>query len=460
MVYLIAQLQKAKDALIIGWLFGFGCFASGVYWVYHSLNIYGEANSLIALLLTTIFVAFLAVFYCLFVWIAWLLKQKLQSLYWFFYLALFWGGFEWFRSWLFSGFPWLLSATSQVDGFLNGWFALVGVYGTGALVMLFSASIVAFVQVKQRKEKIIIAAVLFLLSGFSFWLKNHLWVEPLPRPIKVALVQGNIEQSLKFKPGVLQKSLQQYMEMSLKHLDSDVIIWPETAISTFSDRIDGWFSRWQKWFSESHTQLLSGIFRRENVKSEIYYNSLVDLTNPAQYYDKRHLVPFGEYIPFRSLLAFVAQYMQIPMSDLQPGKARQPLMPIAGYKAGISICFEDAYSSLFSYPQASPNLFVNISNDAWFGNTSAPWQHLQIARVRSLEYQKPMLRITNNGVSAIINRDGKVLRQSRQFIKQVLVGEITPVKGQTPYERWQNLPLMLLFAVAGMVLVLQLRKSR
>ena len=425
-------------------MFGVGVFAMGMYWFYYALNIFGEANPVISFLMSASFIASLALFFALLGYASFVLKRNTSHFQWFLIFPILWGVFEWFRSWFLSGIPWLLSGVTQVDSVFSGYLAILGVFGTGAMVMLLSVILLMPLFFKSNRQRVVIASLAVLLLVSSYGLKGRFWVEPYEQPISIALVQGNIEQSVKFKKGKLEKSLKNYTKLTEQYLDKDLVIWPETAIPSFIGNVKSWLSPHVAKYKENNVQVLTGIFTRDLAKTDWYYNSFIDLTDQNQQYDKVHLVPLGEYIPFRSLFSFVAKYIQIPMSDLQKGASNQPLMKIGSYNAGISICFEDAYSSLFKYKNSEPDLYINISNDAWFSDSSAPWQHLEIARSRTLEYQKPMLRVTNNGVSAIIDATGKIKVHSTQFVEQVITGDIMPTKGKTPFSWLQNYPLLII----------------
>ncbi len=452
LLFTLFNSKTVKQAVIIGWLFGVGVFTTGMYWFYHALSIFGEANALISFILSALFIVFLASFFALFGYISFQLKSRTTKFQWFVFIPIVWGVFEIFRSWFLTGIPWLLSGVTQIDGFLNGWLPIVGVFGVGGLTMAISSFSVGLIACKKNLSRAILLSMMASIFIASYVVKDIRWTKSLDTTLSVALVQGNVKQSLKFQKGLLIDTLKTYTSLSKAHLNNDLIIWPETAIPAVIDNVEDWLKPHIKQYKNNNVQVLTGLFTTDK-NGTGYQNSLIDLTDFTNNYKKVHLVPLGEYIPFRSLFSFVAKYVQIPMSDLIPGEKNQPLLKIGHYKAGVSICFESAYSRLFVNKQESPNFYINISNDAWFADTSAPWQHLEIARSRVMEYQKPMLRVTNNGVSAIINANGTLVVKSKQFEQQVLTGLINPAIGETPYTYLKNWPMfVLLFLILSYVL--------
>ena len=230
-------------------------------------------------------------------------------------------------------------------------------------------------------------------------------------------------------------TLEMYHKLTKQNWQSDLIIWPETAIPDFQHRVSYYLNELKKEAEIQDRDVLMGLFIKDKT-SRRYYNSVVSLRDGV--YLKRHLVPLGEYYPFRVLLEFFTQWINIPMSDVDSGPEDQPLITAAGQKLGVSICFEDAFDRdvLKSLPEAT--LLVNLSNDAWFEKSIESMQHHQIARMRALEAGRYMLRATNTGVSSIINEKGKALHVSPSFERHVLTANVQPLKGQTPYVFWKN----------------------
>jgi len=348
---------------------------------------------------------------------------------------------EWLRSWVLTGFPWLLLGHSQTDWPLAGFFPLLGVFGVSWLLILTAGAFALLIGTRLPRVQgfYVLGLCVFLWAG-GFALRHVQWAAPVGEPMRVRMVQGNVEQEDKFIAEVLQLSIDLYSQFSLSGPSVDLVIWPETAIPTFYHRVEQQLLQVARELRATGAELAIGVleYRPEEQR---YFNVVRKVTldtEPVQVYRKRHLVPFGEYMPFRDLLEFIGRYILIPMSDLHPGAARQAPLSLAGRLAGVSICYEDTFGEdvITQLPEA--NFLVNVSNDAWFGDSIAPHQHLQIARVRALETARPMARSTNTGISAFIDHDGRVLARSPQFEAHALDASIQPRTGATPYVVYGN----------------------
>jgi apolipoprotein N-acyltransferase len=348
---------------------------------------------------------------------------------------------EWLRSWVLTGFPWLLLGHSQTDWPLAGYFPLLGVFGVSWLMAFTAGGFALLLGTRLRRlQGFCVLGMCAVLWVGGFALRQVQWAAPLGEPMRVRMVQGNVGQEDKFIAEVLQLSIDLYSQLSLSGPPVDLVIWPETAIPTFYHRVAQQLVPVARELRATGAELAIGVleYRQEDQR---YFNVVRKVTldaEPVQMYSKRHLVPFGEYMPFRDLLDFIGRYILIPMSDLHPGAAQQAPLSLAGRLAGVSICYEDAFGEdvITQLPEA--NFLVNVSNDAWFGDSVAPHQHLQIARVRALETARPMARSTNTGISAFIDHDGRILARSPQFEVHVLDASIQPRTGATPYVRHGN----------------------
>jgi len=258
---------------------------------------------------------------------------------------------------------------------------------------------------------------------------------------------------LKWKPEQQQVTLAHYVELTRKHLDSDLVVWPETAIPAFYDQVESSFISPLREELQGHgVALVTGIPVLDRNEWD-YFNSVISLDQPGRFYYKVHLVPFGEYLPLRNWLATVLSFLPVPQADFSAGESRQPLLQAAGYPIGSSICYEIAFGEeiISALPEAA--FLVNISNDAWFGDSLAPHQHLEMARMRARETERYVLRATNTGISAIIDANGALLVRSRQFESATVSGDVQPRAGATPYVLWGNWPVVLasltVFLLAG-----------
>ena len=431
-LFLICVYASPGRAFRRGWLFGFGWFVHGVHWIYYSLHYHGGTPDILAGIIVALLAAYLALFPALALYAA----QKFFSVSARYKLIVImpalWLMSEWLRGYFLTGFPWLQSGYSQLDAPLAGYAPLIGALGVSGLLAL-SAGLLASLASRWKDLRVIAALLVIWLAGYG--LQQVHWTQPLGDSIKVSLVQGNIPQSEKWKRAMHRPTLEMYQRLTAQLWESQLVIWPETAIPDFRHRVPFYLDRLKKDMEFNKRDLLLGIFIRDHDSSR-YYNSVVSIRDGV--YLKRHLVPLGEYFPLRGLLDFFRRWIDIPMSDVDAGPRRQPLITAAGQPLGVSICFEDAFDRdvLLDLPEAS--MLVNLSNDAWFEDSIEPWQHHQIARMRALETGRYMLRATNTGVSAVIDPMGRVQAIAPQFQQYVLKTSVQPYTGSTPYVIWHN----------------------
>jgi len=269
--------------------------------------------------------------------------------------------------------------------------------------------------------------------------------------------QGNIPQELKWEPEQRRSTVERYVALTRQHLDSDVVVWPETAVPAFYDEVEeNLLAPLAEQFAQADVALVTGIPVLDK-HSWQYFNAVISLQQPGRFYYKSHLVPFGEYLPLRAWLSEVLAFLPVPEADFSAGDPRQPLLRAAGYPFGASICYEIAFGEqlIKALPEAA--FLVNVSNDAWFGQSLAPHQHLEMARMRAREAERYMLRATNTGISAIIAADGSLLVRSSQGRAEAISSEIQPLRGTTPYTRWGNWPVVV--SALGVLVLLRLRKA-
>ena len=439
---LLMHAGSARQALLSGWLFGLGQFGAGVSWVYISINRYGDASLGLSLLSMWLLVMYLALFPA---FMAWLLRRS-GARYWIAVVPGFaaaWTLSEWLRSWVFTGFPWLNLGYSQIESPLAGYAPLLGVYGVGFLTA-FSAGLLLLLVKGERQQKAIALVVFTLLWTGGWFAGQHAWTKPAGEPLPVALVQGNIPQELKWRPEQQQATLDRYLQLTETSPDARLVVWPETAIPAFYDQVEPDFLvPLRRQLADRGVSLVTGI----PVLDRRYwndYNAVISVEHPGRFYYKVHMVPFGEYLPLRDWLAGMLSFLPVPESDFTAGRLDQPLLQAAGYPVGASICYEIAFGEelIHTLPQAA--LLINISNDAWFGDSLAPHQHLEMARMRARETGRYVLRATNTGISAIVNEQGKVIARSPQFEQAVVSGEVVPREGSTPYVIWGNWPVVVL----------------
>lgn len=454
---LVYYARSAKQGFLVGYCFGLSLFGAGVYWLYYSLHLFGAAIAPLAAIGTLLAVMILALYPALFGALAFRCRHLQAS--WFLLAApALWLLIEWFRSWFLTGFPWLSIGYSTIDTPLAGFAPIGGVF-LNSLLLALCCGALAYLFVSRKLVSLCVpVAVIAIIAGTGHGLRSISWTQVSGDPVNVEMVQGNIAQELKFVPNLLQDSLETYSRLS--RTGADLVIWPESAIPTFFSDVGQWQNDFVAELSASGTSVLSGGFHANDDFSE-YYNAIKVLGGTEdQIYTKRHLVPFGEYIPFRNVIKLLAQVITIPMSDLNPGNG--PIKPITinGVHYGMSICYEDAFGNEMIAQMPTANILVNISNDAWFGDSTAPHQHQQIAAMRSLEFERPMLRVTNTGISSLISERGEILKQGPQFETTAINVDVTPRSGSTPFVSVGNWLVVILAALMLLIHVCAVRYHR
>ncbi len=429
-------------AAVLGGCYGLGMFGHGVWWVQVSIHQFGLPLYTFSVSMTILFVLILALFVALTGYVVTRLPVRSENFRLLLVMPVVWVAGEGLRGWLFTGFPWLFLGYSQTDSWLAGYAPLAGALGTSLAVTLLAACLV---WGWERRVSAGLAIIAIVGGGWGATLIP--WTAPEGKPQVVALVQGAVPQSIKWRAEFKGRTLDLYTSLSAPQWGADLVLWPETAVPAFPDEMPESLKRLGELATQHGTALVVGIPSGDRLHGP-YFNSVMLLNAPDQRYDKYHLVPFGEYLPFDRWLRPLLDWLSIPMSSFSPGPLTQPPLRAGALRLGVSICYEDAYASevIKSLPDA--NLLVNVSDDSWFGDTIAPHQHLQISRMRALESGRYLLRATNTGISAIINERGKVLARSPQFKTFVLTGQAIMRTGATPFVRWGHAPLYGLIVVA------------
>ena len=458
---LILSLDKTSPAQAFrnGYCFGLGLFGTGVYWLHISINMFGGVTLVGSILITAALVAFISLYPALVAYIARRWFSQNQLICTVLVIPALWVLAEWARSWIFTGFPWLNLAYSQTDTLLANVVPIIGAYGLTWLTMLLSALLASLYHSRGRTS-LLILVVITLISITCLSLGQVDWTRQKPRQLNTALVQAAIPQELKWLPEMRQKSLELYMQLSAPHWGADLIVWPETAIPAYPESVPEFITSMERLTRERQTLFLSGLPSRDQDSGK-YYNSVMMLGEPEpHWYHKRHLVPFGEYLPLKPLLGRVLDFLRIPMSDFSKGEQESPLLLAKDLAIGISICYEDTFGEEVIKALPRAEVLVNVSNDAWFGDSLAPHQHLQMARMRALESGRYLLRATNTGITAIIDEKGQVLKRSAQFEALALAARVKLFQGATPYVLWGNLPVILSSALLLLLSNWFLRKHR
>ena len=460
-LFLCWRRASPRRALLRGALFGAAMFSTGVYWVFISIHDYGDVGLGLSLFLTGLFILVLSCFPALAGYVTVRLQNSLlpsrSALPVVLLYPVIWMLFEWLRGWFLTGFPWLSLGYSQIAAPLGGLAPLLGVFGVSLFTALSSALLLVALESEKKGVQGKYLAVLVTGWVLAALLGQYSWSQPTGKPLKVSLVQGNIPQEIKWLPGMKDPSVALYTHLSSAHWDSNLIVWPETALPMFSTEAEPYLEQLDRLARAHHTDMLVGIVYQDP-QSRHYYNSMITLGTARAYYHKQHLVPFTEYLPLAGTLGGLVDFLDVPMSNFSAGKAGQLPLALAGQRVGVSICYEDAFGEEVIRSLPASTLLVNVSNDAWFGGSAAPWQHLQMARMRALETGRYLLRATNTGVSAIIDPHGRISALAPQFTETVLTGTVQSMVGATPYVRVGNFAVLLL-SVVMLTIVYGLNKA-
>jgi len=435
-----------RQAFARGWCFGFGLYGAGTSWIYVSMTTYGGASPLLAVLLLVGFFAGVGLFFALpaWVWARWLRRSDAPLADALGFAAL-WLLQEAFRGWFLTGFPWLYAGYSQLAGPLAGLAPLGGVWLISFVLALSAALLCNLHRLRARPSFLVMAVVLLIapwIAGLT--LKNHAWTRAAGDPLTVAAIQGNVEQELKWDPAHINAQLALYRDLSLNAKPVDLLVWPETAVPILKDQAQGYLDMMGRFASDRQTALITGVPVREEVRGQRrYYNGVTVTGEGDGTYLKQKLVPFGEYVPLQDMLRGAIEFFNLPMSDFARGPQDQALLQAKGYQIAPYICYEVVYPEFAAGLAARSDLLLTISNDTWFGTSIGPLQHLQMAQMRALEAGRWMIRATNNGVTALIDPQGRITAQVPQFEQAVLYGTVVPMQQLTPYLQWRSWPLIV-----------------
>ena len=443
-----------RKAFLIGFAFGAGLFGVGASWVYVSLHDFGTMPAPLAATGTVVYCAILSLYAGGAGWCFCRLQARSPVSILLAFPAL-WTLFEWWRGWMFTGVPWLALGYSQTDSPLAGLAPLVGVYGVSFATAL-CAALLHLIIWRDRRVRIAASVALLSALGLGHLLRHVDWTAPQGEPVRVALLQGNISQDLKFQAGRYAATLALYKRL-IDSSDAKLIVLPETAIPRFLDLVDpGYLRDISRTAADRGADVIVGVPIRD--PDGRYFNSVISLgASPSQRYDKAHLVPFGEFVPYG--FHWIVNTVAIPMSDFSLGRSDPTPLALAGQRVAPNICWEDAFGEEIIRQLPEATLLVNVSNVAWFGDSLAPSQHLQISRMRAIETGRTMLRATNTGITAIVDPHGKILARLPQFTEGVLTGEAQGYAGATPYVRSGNIPIVLACLVFVVALVALRRRA-
>ncbi len=453
LVFFQQRATSAKQAALLGFSYGVGWFGVGISWVHVSIAQFGGLPLAGSIGLMALLVGYLALFPALAGWLSAKLRRPAFTPLLF---AACWTLAEWLRSVLLTGFPWLSLGYSQTSHGLSSFAPLIGETGIGFLLVFSAAALAQLFRPQAafpRYGYLLIAGLLFAVAPQLSALKGWQYSD---NTLEVLLVQGNIKQELRWAPEQEWPTMLKYLDLTRPHFQTDLVIWPEAAIPQLEPLAQSYLENLNRAALYADTAVVSGILDY-NVKTQQAWNNLIvlgkrqaDATGGDYFYghgnrySKHHLLPIGEFVPFEAWLRKLAPIFDLPMSSFTRGAYVQPNLVANGYHLLPAICFEIAFPAQISANMtADTQLLLTVSNDAWFGDSIGPQQHLQIAQMRALEFGRPLLRATNNGVTAVIKPDGSISKIAPQFSETVLQDTVQLSAGQTPYARFGELWLWL-----------------
>jgi len=448
--YQVGMSNSVKRATLIGWAFGFGWTLAGVHWLYVFMTDFAHLPAILAVVGLILLCLYMVLFGAFTAGVATWLRRRWSlpvAAFLLLVLPVTWGVSEWLRGWVFTGFPWASSGYAHDLAPLAGYAPLIGVYGIGILVGVIAGCIAMLTQRARWPAIGLMAGLLVAGAG----LRTVEWTQDVGQPISVRLLQGNIAQDRKFDAEFLNSILTRYQGM-ITASPADLIATPETAIPTFPQNLpEGYLQNLQRYATQTGSTLAIGMPLLDGPGK--YGNSLITMApqpQPTLYrYDKAHLVPFGEFIPpgFR----WVTDMLDIPLNDATRGAALQAPFPVKDQLVLPNICYEDVFGEEIAYqlrnaPQPA-TLLLNVSNLSWYGRSVAIPQHLQISRMRTLETGRPMLRATNDGATALIDRRGNITQALPFYADGVLAATVRGASGLTLFIRLGSAAFLLLGAL-------------
>ena len=440
------SLLNNPHPLTTAWLFGIGKYGFGASWVYVSINVYGGASPTLALFLVSIFVAGMALF-C--IPIGWLWRRYSIHLTAASCVLLFAGSYvliDWLLTWFLTGFPWLFPSYALLDTPFDGYLPVLGALGTSFLFVCAAVSVLGlFLHWSNPALRRLLGLAAIIPWGLGLALSYMSWTTAVETKT-ATLVQGNLDQNLKWQTDQRIPNLRTHLQLSAPHwVSSDVVIWPEAAITMFPQQAQAILADLQEQAFASKTNFLTGIPGAKQLPDGSYSfeNLILGLGLARGQFAKHHLVPFGDYVPLEGVLRGLIEFFDLPMSNAVPGAAGQDNIKFDFGEVASAICYEIAYGDSVRKRAKQAQLLVTISNDTWFGSSIGPHQHMQIARVRARENGRWLLRATNNGVTGFVNPQGEITAQLPQFEATALTETFQVMQGRTPYSWLGDWPILL-----------------
>lgn len=461
---LLLNNQSPKSGFWIAFAWGLGQFGTGINWVHVSIDTFGGMPKIASITLMSLLVGYLALYPALFGVLLNRFFKKVNAQRLIIAAPIIWLISDWLRGWVMTGFPWLWLGYSQIDSPLGAFAPISGVEAITLMLWVIAGSLAFAVTAKKAVYLAIPVAIFALSYGLNF----VSWVKPDPATkTSFTLIQGNIDQKMKWVPSHRWPTLMKYTDITRESWDSDIIIWPEAAIPALESDLPAFLHNLDSEAKNNSSALITGVLSQNDMGQ--FFNNVLTLgengLDPYDYdsakrYSKHHLLPFGEFVPFGDLLRPIAPLFNLPMSSFQRGDFIQPNLVAHGRHLLAALCYEIIFSEQVRQNITPDTDFIlTLSNDAWFGHSIGPLQHMEIAQMRALELGKPLIRATNNGVTAVTDYKGRITKQVPQFQTEVLKAEVTSTSGNTPYTYLGSWLLYLWCFIGLFGIWLQKRKS-
>jgi apolipoprotein N-acyltransferase len=425
-----------REAAGTGFWFSFGTFLAGTYWLYVSIHDLGKAPVWLTLALMLGLVGIMALYNAL---IGYAVARWLPpggAWRWLIGTPAAWLLVEWWRGWFLSGFSWLSLGYSQTDTWLARFAPIFGVYGISLLLLASAGALVALVRGSTR-VRVMAGLTLVLPWAIGAALGPVRWTHPSGAPVSVAVIQADIPQQEKWQDRYENRILDRYRKMTESALGARLIVWPEAALPEPANNLLPYIALMDHETRAHGSSLVLGTVRA-SADGRRYYDSILALGKQPSWYSKDHLVPFAEFFPVPRFVRNWLRLMTLPYESFSRGGTHQSPLPVGGLELGPTVCYEVGYGSYMLNMLPKANALVNVTNDAWFGHSSARYEQFQMARMRTQEEGRSMIIASNNGVSAIVGPRGQILASAPPYQRYVLRSYVTPRAGLTPFARFGN----------------------
>ncbi len=453
-LFLLWDFSSPRDAARTGFWFGAALFGAGTWWIYTAVHDFGEAPAWLALFLLAALLAIKGAYYGLCGYVLLRIAPDHSPARSLLLIPAGWTLMEWLRGWLFTGFPWLQLGYAQSDTPLAALATAGGIHLVTFATAATAGALVVLLHPGRGRIGAVALAAAFWIGGWL--LTGHEWTRPSGPPLEIALLQGAIPQDEKWLAANRAATLEKYRLLNREALGARIIVWPESAIPVLAQDAQAYLAEIRAESAAQGSDVMLGLLDLDP-RTGVIRNGLYSMSAAGDgWYFKRRLVPFGEFFPVPPTVRRWMRLHSLPYYDMTPGEESQTPLEAGGEKLAATICYEDAYGAEQLAALRSATLLVNATNNAWFGDSSAPHQQLQMARFRALEAGRWLMRATSNGITAVIAPDGRVAARIPQFQPGILKSRVVPRTGLTPYARTGNWPI-LSFAFAMLIVFTVLR---